>query len=127
MSGPLILLVTHSEHADPGAVGEALQRQGYRTRTCCPMLGDKLPRLQGGRADGVSAVIVFGGPQCVSEIEQYPYLRDEIAWIGTLVKAGAPVLAGKALARLERQSGFAGTARPGVQANAEGVGRGGPV
>lgn len=92
MSGPLILLVTHSEHADPGAVGEALQRQGYRTRTCCPMLGDMLPRLQGGRADGASAVVVFGGPQCISEIEQYPYLRDEIAWIGALVKAGAPVL-----------------------------------
>lgn len=92
MSRPVILFVTHSEHADPGAVGEALERQGYRTRKCCPMLGEALPRLQGGRADGASAVVVFGGPQCVSEIDQHPYLRDEIAWIGALVKAGAPVL-----------------------------------
>lgn len=92
MSRTVILLVTNSEHANPGAVGKALERQGHHARKCCPMLGDSLPRIAGGRADGVSAVVVFGGPQCVTEIDQYPYLRDEITWLGALVRAGVPVL-----------------------------------
>jgi len=92
MSRNPILLVTHSEHAAPGAVGETLERLGFPTRRCCPMLGDRLPRLQGGRAEGCHAVVVFGGPQCVSEIEQFPYLQAERSWIGEQVQTGAPVL-----------------------------------
>lgn len=92
MTEPLVIFVTHSEHASPGAVGEALQRLGLRTATCCPMRGDALPTLRQGRAQGALATVVFGGPQCLSEIDSYPYLREEVAWVGAQVQAGAPVL-----------------------------------
>jgi GMP synthase (glutamine-hydrolysing) len=92
MTEPLVLIVTHSEHADAGAVGEALERRGFRTKTCCPMLGDGLPALVSGRPDGAVATVVLGGPQCLSEIEKYPYLAEETAWLGEQVEAGAPVL-----------------------------------
>lgn len=92
MTDRLVILVTHSEHASSGAVGEALERLGLRTATCCPMRGDGLPGLSRGRPDGAVASVVFGGPQCLSEIALYPYLRAEIAWIGAQLRAGAPVL-----------------------------------
>ena len=92
MSNRLVILVTHSEHASAGAVGEALARHGFRTQVCCPMQGDALPPLIEGRPDGVAATVVLGGPQCLSEIEKYPYLSDETAWLGEQVRAGAPVL-----------------------------------
>ncbi len=92
MTAPLVIFVTHSEHASSGAVGEAMQRLGLRTATCCPMRGDALPRLEAGHPDGALATVVFGGPQCLSEIDRYPYLKNELDWVGTQVKAGAPVL-----------------------------------
>lgn len=92
MIEPFVIFLTHSEHASPGAVGEALARRGLRGAICCPMRGDSLPRLSEGRANGAVATVVFGGPQCLSEIERYPYLRAEIDWIGAQVRAGAPML-----------------------------------
>lgn len=92
MTEPLVIFITHSEHASPGAVGEALERLGVRTLTCCPMRGEALPRLNRGRPDGAVATVVFGGPQCLSEIECYPYLKDEVSWIGAQVEAGALLL-----------------------------------
>jgi GMP synthase (glutamine-hydrolysing) len=92
MTSPLVIFVTHSEHASPGAVGEALGRLGLRTATYCPMRGDELPGLSRGCPDGAVATVVFGGPQCLSEIDQYPYLHAEISWIGEQLGAGAPVL-----------------------------------
>ncbi|MGD9539130.1 MAG: glutamine amidotransferase [Alphaproteobacteria bacterium] len=92
MSDRLVILVTHSEHASAGAVGEALARRGFRTRTCCPMRGDSLPPLVGGRPYGAVATVAFGGPQYLSEIEKYPYLSEEAAWLGEQARSGAPVL-----------------------------------
>ena len=92
MAADLVLLITHSEHANPGAVGEALGRLGYRTERCCPALGDPLPGLNGGRPNGAVATVIFGGPQSVTEIDQFPYLGDEIAWAGEQLRASAPVL-----------------------------------
>jgi len=92
MTDRLVLIVTHSEHADAGAVGEALIRRGFRAKTCCPMLGDSLPPLAAGRPADAIATVVLGGPQCLSEIEKYPYLAEETAWLGKQVEAGAPVL-----------------------------------
>lgn len=92
MTSPRVIFLTHSEHASAGAVGEAMRRLGLRTALCCPMLGDSLPSLSNGRVGGVLATVVFGGPQCLSEIDRYPYLRDEVAWVGAQVRAGAPVL-----------------------------------
>ncbi len=92
MTAPQVIFLTHSEHASAGAVGQAMERLGLRTAMCCPMRGEPLPALRQGRAEGVIATVVFGGPQCLSEIERYPYLRDEVAWVGAQIRAGAPVL-----------------------------------
>ena len=92
MTRPEILYITHSEHASAGAVGAALERLGFALRRCCPMLGDALPRLNGGAVEGAVATVVLGGPQCLSELDQHPYLGTESAWLGAQVRAGGRVL-----------------------------------
>jgi GMP synthase (glutamine-hydrolysing) len=92
MGAPRILFLTHSEHADPGAVAAALAALGHDRTICCPMQGDALPALVCGRPEGFGATVVFGGPQSLSEIATHPYLETEAGWLGAQVRAGAPVL-----------------------------------
>jgi len=93
MSSRKVLLVVHSEQANPGNVAEGLHALGYETIQCCPMLGDDLPPLgEDGRPHGFRATVVFGGPQLISEEGGNGYLREEIEWTGLQVRADAPVL-----------------------------------
>jgi len=87
-----IVLVTHSAHAEPGAVAEALHARGFETARCCPLLGDQLPPLIKGRPQGFLGAIVFGGPMGVNDVEEHPFLRDELDWVSGQLEAGAPLL-----------------------------------
>lgn len=91
MSDKTVVLVTHSKTAAPGAVAEALQRHGYDSQICCPLLGDSLPPLASGRPVGFAASVVFGGPMGVDDVVAYPFLREETAWLRAQMEAGAPV------------------------------------
>lgn len=92
MTNGKIVLVTHSAHAEPGAVAAALHGRGYETVRCCPLLGDRLPPLVDGRPHGFRGAIVFGGPMGVNEADEHPFLHDELAWISGQLEAGAPLL-----------------------------------
>ncbi len=87
-----IVLVTHSEAASSGAVGDALRARGYATDVCCPLLGDPLPRLVDGRPEGFVATVVFGGPMSVGDTDEHPFLTAETEWIGAQSDAGVPIL-----------------------------------
>ena len=89
---PKVLLVVHSEHANPGNVEDGIRALGYETERCCPMLGDTLPAIVGGRPDGYVAAVVFGGPQLISEEGGQGYIREEIEWVGAQARADAPLL-----------------------------------
>lgn len=92
MAEKRVVLVTHSEHAAPGPVANELEQLGYVTEKCCPLLGDTLPPLENGRPDGYTAVVVFGGPMCVGDAPEMPFLQDEMKWVAGQLESGAPLL-----------------------------------
>ena len=87
-----IVLVTHSAHARPGKVAEALTARGCATEIRCTFLNDALPLLDRGRLRGYDAAVVFGGPMSAGDWERHPFLRSETAWVGRQVEADAPIL-----------------------------------
>jgi GMP synthase (glutamine-hydrolysing) len=92
MQGGRIIFITHSERANPGAVAEALHGRGYETEICCPFLGDTLPPLRGGKPEGYSAAVIFGGAMGVGDAAEMDFIGDEIAWTASLLDHDAPLL-----------------------------------
>ncbi len=87
-----IIFITHSDHADPGAVADGLHARGFEADICCPFLGDSLPPIAGGRPEGYDAAVVFGGPMGVSDAVEMTFLAEEIEWVSTLLEHDAPLL-----------------------------------
>ena len=82
MQGGRIIFITHSEHANPGAVAEALHAHGYETKICCPFLGDALPPLNDGKPEGFAGSIVFGGAMGVKDAAEMERFRDSLREAG---------------------------------------------
>ncbi len=82
-----ILVVTHSDSADAGRVGDYLAARGYALDIRYPIGGDQLPLELADYA----GTVVFGGPMSVNDVDQYPVLEDEIALIRTAISVDAPL------------------------------------
>ena len=91
MQGGRIIFITHSEHANPGAVAEALHAHGYETKICCPFLGDALPPLNDGKPEGFAGSIVFGGAMGVKDAAEMDFIAEEIAWMAGQLQNGTPL------------------------------------
>ncbi len=87
-----IIFITHSEHADPGAVADGLHARGFATEICCPMLGDSLPPLADGKPEGYDAAVVFGGPMGVGDAAEMAFLAEEIGWVSAQLERDSPLL-----------------------------------
>ena len=87
-----IVLVTHSERANPGRVRAALHARGCATEVCWVSGGDSLPPMNGSRLQGYDAAVVFGGPMSACDIDDHAFLREETAWIAAQMAADAPLL-----------------------------------
>ena len=87
-----IVLVTHSERANPGRVRAALHARGCATEVCRVSGGDSLPPMNGSRLQGYDAAVVFGGPMSACDIDDHAFLREETAWIAAQMAADAPLL-----------------------------------
>ena len=87
-----IVLVTHSERANPGKVREALHARGCTTEVCHTAAGATLPPMNGGRLLGYDAAVVFGGAMSARDADDLPFLRAETAWVGEQLAADAPIL-----------------------------------
>ena len=87
-----IVLVTHSERANPGKVREALHARGCTTEVCHTAAGATLPPMNGGRLQGYDAAVVFGGAMSARDADDLPFLRAETAWVGEQLAADAPIL-----------------------------------
>ena len=81
-----ILVVLHQERSNPGRIGRLLREADYSLDIRRPRFGDPLPRTM----DGHDGVIIFGGPMSANDEEDW--LRGEIDWIATPLKAGKPFL-----------------------------------
>lgn len=54
-----------------------------------PGLSTRPPRLEW---DDASGLVVLGGPMNVDEVDRYPFLRQEVDWIGQALERDLPVL-----------------------------------
>ena len=87
-----IVLVTHSERANPGKVREALHARGCETEVCFVAGGAALPPMNGGRLQGFDGAAVFGGPMSACDVDEHAFLREETEWIAAQLAADAPLL-----------------------------------
>ena len=87
-----IVLVTHSERANPGKVREALHARGCETEICHVAGGAALPRMNGSRLQGYDAAVLFGGPMSACDVDELAFLQAETEWVGDQLAADAPIL-----------------------------------
>ncbi|GGH32810.1 glutamine amidotransferase [Alsobacter metallidurans] len=81
-----ILIVLHQEHSTPGRVGRLLQERGYALDIRRTPLGQPLPDTM----DEHDGAVVFGGP--MSANDEHPWVKDQIDWIGSVLRARKPYL-----------------------------------
>ena len=59
-----------------------LAEKGFNVRRVAPFRGEALPELNGD----VAGVLVMGGPQYITDLDRFPYLRDEMEFIGWVME-----------------------------------------
>jgi GMP synthase (glutamine-hydrolysing) len=84
-TGPVLACLHHLESPFLGAAEAPLRRARLDHRDL--LAGDPLPDL-----DAVDGIISFGGAQSVTEIDRYPYLLAEAAFLKRAVAREIPVL-----------------------------------
>ncbi|MDF1722637.1 MAG: gamma-glutamyl-gamma-aminobutyrate hydrolase family protein [Minwuia sp.] len=82
-----VLLVVHQRLSDPGRVGLRLRTLGYNVEICRHACGEPLPTDMSRYA----GVTVFGGPMSAND-DHEDFIRNEIAWIPSVVESGVPFL-----------------------------------
>ncbi len=83
-----VLIIMHVESEGPGTLGAFLESSGAGVRLARVYAGDRLPE----RIDDLGAIISMGGPMNVYEEQEYPFLRDETAFLQKAIAANLPVL-----------------------------------
>lgn len=81
-----ILVILHQASSSSARVGRILQSQGYVLDERRPSCGDPLP----ASLAGYTGVVVFGGP--MSANDDYDYIREEIDFVGRVLKDDKPLL-----------------------------------
>jgi GMP synthase (glutamine-hydrolysing) len=82
-----LLYVLHADFEQPGAIVPWAAARGFQQSYCHPFKGERLPK-----ARDFDLLILMGGPQSPLELDQAPYLKDEIALVADAVKHGIPTL-----------------------------------
>lgn len=83
-----IVLVTHGAPTRDDSASRHLAARGYQLDWVTPAQGQVLPEPDERHA----GVIVYGGPQPVTETDRYRFLRDEMDWLGRCIARDMPVL-----------------------------------
>jgi GMP synthase (glutamine-hydrolysing) len=86
MSGK-ILLIVHQAHSNPGRVGQLVGEFGYEPVICRHACGEPLPDSM----DDYDGAVVFGGPMSANDDHLF-FIRNELAWIDTVLASGKPFL-----------------------------------
>lgn len=75
-----ILCITHADFETPGVIETWARQAEYHFTICRPYKGDSCIGYS------FDMLIIMGGPQSPLQIEQYPYLQDEIELIKTAIQ-----------------------------------------
>ena len=86
-----IILVDHHENPPDDRVSTHLAERGYELERRYPVNGDALGK-PGDDPNDVAGTVVYGGTHNVDEMEKYPFLHDEIAWIRRCHERAVPML-----------------------------------
>ena len=82
-----IVLVDHHDNPPDDHVSTHLEKRGYELERRYPVNGERL-----GEPDGLAGSVLYGGTHNVDEMEKYPFLQAEIAWIRRCHGRGIPIL-----------------------------------
>ncbi|NKB75490.1 MAG: glutamine amidotransferase [Gammaproteobacteria bacterium] len=83
-----IILLDHHDNLGDDIANQHLTDMGFNTDIRRPVNGDSLPAVN----DEFHGVIIYGGAMNVTDREELVYLKKEIQWIDSCLKAGKKVL-----------------------------------
>ena len=82
-----IQYILHADFETPGIIQSWAQENKFKEQFCRPYLGETVPN-----PTDFDLLIVMGGPQSPLNIEEAPYLSDEISLIKATIQLGTPIL-----------------------------------
>ncbi len=82
-----VLIIKHIANEGPGLIEHRLVQQGIPYQMLDLETGARLPKL-----NGLSHLILLGGPMNVYEEDRYPFLRDEDLFIKEAIQRGKAIL-----------------------------------
>ncbi|MGI9529454.1 MAG: type 1 glutamine amidotransferase [Acidimicrobiia bacterium] len=82
-----VTTIRNDRDVPPGHIERVVRDRGHVFELIRLDEGDELPNV-----DDVEAVVVLGGEMGVYDVDAYPYLSDEMAFLSASVDAGIPVL-----------------------------------
>jgi len=80
-------IIRHVDYVRIGCIPSILDELGIPFQTISLVLGDPLPEFEDLRG-----VISMGGPMSVYEVEEYPWLSDEMKFMRQIYELGIPFL-----------------------------------
>jgi GMP synthase (glutamine-hydrolysing) len=83
-----ILIIKHNRSPNEDRTATHLAARGFDLEWRYPFAGEALPDSAGE----IAGLVVLGGGYPVPEADRYPFLRDEMRFIGRCLKADRPVL-----------------------------------
>ena len=83
-----IILLDHHDNPRDDLATRYLAELGLNTQLVCPFEGDSMPQMD----DSISGVVIYGGAQNVTELDKFPFLREEMDWIDGALKEEVPML-----------------------------------
>jgi GMP synthase-like glutamine amidotransferase len=85
-----IAVITHVPFEGPELIETWFLARGHTVRTVPLYHGAAAARLKAART--ADLVVVMGGPMSVGDIDSYPWLIDELAFLKQALRSGVPIL-----------------------------------
>lgn len=82
-----VTVLQHGPWGGPGVIGDRLRHRGLGLDVRRVFAGDPVPDHP------PEALVVLGGQMCTDEVDEHPFLRDEIDLLAKCVAADTPTLA----------------------------------
>lgn len=82
-----ILCITHADFETPGVIQDWALERSYSFKIEKPYKGETLSSI-----DNYDLLIIMGGPQSPLKVDQFPYLKDEIALISNAIERDKKIL-----------------------------------